>query len=88
MIGLGMVATLATMNTLIQMEVPNSLRGRVFSTYLWGLQGLSPFGSIAIGWAATVAGIQTTTIIAGIICLLMVVSIQYLSPEIRRIVDS
>ena len=42
LIGWGSVTTLATMNTLIQLEVPDYLRGRVFSTYLWGLQGIAP----------------------------------------------
>ena len=87
LVGLGMVSTLATMNTLIQVQVPNDLRGRVFSTYLWGLQGLTPFGSLAIGWMATIAGIQPTTLVAGCICLIMVIGIQYYSPEIRKIVD-
>lgn len=86
LVGLGMVGTLATMNTLIQMQVPNNLRGRVFSTYLWGLQGLSPFGSLLIGWMATTTGVQNTTLLAGLICVLMIAVIHYYGPEIRKMV--
>ncbi len=49
-IGWGSVTTLALMNTLIQLTVPNALRGRVFSTYLWALQGVAPVISLFVGW--------------------------------------
>jgi hypothetical protein len=40
--GWGTVTQLVSMNTLIQVSVPNGLRGRVFSVYLWALQGVAP----------------------------------------------
>src|SRR5512138_1088698 len=46
LMGWGTVTQLVAMNTLIQVAVPNGLRGRVFSVYLWGLQGVAPFGSL------------------------------------------
>src|SRR5262249_15143182 len=49
LIGWGTVTQLVAMNTLIQIKVPNGLRGRVFSVYLWALQGVAPFGSLLIG---------------------------------------
>ena len=52
LIGLGTVIQLVSMNTLIQLAVPNQLRGRVFSIYFWALQGVAPFGSFVIGWMA------------------------------------
>ncbi len=51
-IGWGTVTQLVMMNTLVQTEVPDNLRGRVFSVYFWALQGVAPFGSIVIGWIA------------------------------------
>lgn len=85
MIGFGMVSTLATMNTLIQLEVPNEIRGRVFSAYLWGLQGISPFGNLLIGWMASEWGVLVTTFIAGASILLLIGLIHLKTPEIRRI---
>lgn len=86
LMGYGTVSSLATMNTLIQLQVPNELRGRVFSTYLWGLQGIAPFGSLLIGWLATNVGILQTTLFSGTICLILILVIHLKNPEIRSIV--
>ena len=63
-IGLGTVIQLVSMNTLIQIAVPNELRGRVFSIYFWALQGVAPFGSIVIGWIAQTWRVPAAAIFA------------------------
>ena len=68
-IGWGTVTQLITMNTMIQIRVPNELRGRVFSIYFWGLQGVAPFGSIVIGWIAQTWDVQTSLVTGGLVCL-------------------
>lgn len=69
-IGWGTVTQLVMMNTLIQTQVPDSLRGRVFSVYFWALQGVAPFGSIVIGWVAQSWNVPIAAIFAGVTCLL------------------
>jgi MFS family permease len=68
-IGWGTVTQLVMMNTLVQIEVPDSLRGRVFSVYFWALQGVAPFGSIVIGWMAQTWKVPIAAIVTGTICL-------------------
>jgi len=75
-IGWGTVTQLVMMNTMIQMDVPNGLRGRVFSIYFWALQGVAPFGSIVIGWTAQRWDVPTTIILGGITCLVGIVAIR------------
>lgn len=75
-IGLGTVTQLVTMNTMIQVEVPNELRGRVFSIYFWALQGVAPFGSFAIGWMAQTWNVPTTIIVGGTICLAGILAVR------------
>jgi len=75
-IGWGTVTQLVMMNTLVQTEVPDHLRGRVFSVYFWALQGVAPFGSIVIGWIAQTWKVPVAAIIAGTICLLGIVLIR------------
>jgi len=75
-IGWGTVTQLVMMNTLIQTQVPDTLRGRVFSMYFWALQGVAPFGSIVIGWLAQVWNVPTATIVGGTVCLLGIVIIR------------
>ena len=83
LIGWGSITSLATMNTLIQLEVPDALRGRVFSTYLWGLQGIAPFGSLMVGWLAQGWGVPFAALVCGLICLVVIGGIHLFNPEIK-----
>jgi MFS family permease len=83
MMGWGAVTQLATMNTLIQLEIPNGLRGRVFSVYLWAVQGVAPFGSLLIGWMTQQWNLPTTAIVCGTISLLVVGWIHLFRPIIH-----
>lgn len=76
-IGWGTVTQLITMNTLIQIRVPNELRGRVFSIYFWALQGVAPFGSVVIGWIAQTWNVQTSIVVGGTICLVSMVLVRF-----------
>lgn len=75
-IGWGTVTQLVMMNTLIQTEVPDQLRGRVFSIYFWALQGVAPFGSVVVGWMAQAWNVPTAAIVGGVICFLGIVFIR------------
>jgi len=81
--GWGAVTQLTTMNTLIQLQAPNGLRGRVFSTYLWALQGASTFGSLLIGGMVQAWGLPVTALVTGGICALAVSSIHLRFPSLR-----
>lgn len=82
-VGWGTVTMLATTNTLIQLDVPDTLRGRVFSTYLWGLQGVAPFGSLAIGWMSQTWGVPVALLVCALACLVFIGTIHARHPEIR-----
>jgi len=84
LLGLSIVTQLATMNILIQVAAPDALRGRVFSTYLWALQGVAPFGSLFIGWVAQTWNVPLAALICGGVCLLAAVLIHALNPTFRR----
>lgn len=84
MMGWGAVIQLATMNTLIQLQIPNGLRGRVFSMYLWALQGVAPFGSLLIGWMTQRWNLSVTATVCGIVCLVIVGGIQAFRPVVRK----
>jgi predicted MFS family arabinose efflux permease len=83
-LGWALVTQLAMMNTLIQLDVPDALRGRVFSTYLWALQGVAPFGSLFIGWLAQTWGVPRAALICGSICLVILAAIHVLAPSVRK----
>ena len=84
LIGWGTVTQLVSMNTLIQVGVPNELRGRVFSVYLWALQGVAPFGSLLIGWLAQNWGVPLAALTGGLISLISIGALHLVSPGVRR----
>ena len=84
LIGWGTVTQLVTMNMLIQLGVPNELRGRVFSIYLWALQGVAPFGSLLIGWLAQNWGVPVAAMIGGLVSLLSIGGLHLINPSVRR----
>jgi len=85
MLGMGMPLQMALTNTLIQLIVPDELRGRVLSTYLWALQGVAPFGSLFIGWFVQGYGAAAAALLSGSICLITLLLIHLIFPAIRKI---
>jgi MFS family permease len=88
MMGWGSVIQLATMNTLVQLQVPNGLRGRVFSIYLWALQGVAPLGSLLIGWMTQRWNLSITAMTCGLICLIIVGWIQLSRPPAASLMQA
>jgi MFS family permease len=84
LLGWGSVTTQALMNTLIQIEVPDKLRGRVFSTYLWGIGGVAPFGSLLVGWMAQSWGVPLSALVCGLVCLVVMGAIHLMNPDIMK----
>jgi len=84
LMGWGGVTQLATMNTLIQTQIPNELRGRVFSMYLWALQGIAPLGSLLIGWLTQTWSLPVTALVCGVTILFGIGGIQILYPGVRK----
>jgi len=84
LMGWGGVTQLATMNTLIQTQIPNELRGRVFSMYLWALQGIAPLGSLLIGWLTQTWNLPVTALVCGVIIFIGIGGIQVFYPVVHK----
>ncbi len=65
----GFVLCFATSNTLMQLHVPNALRGRVMSIYTLMFIGTIPFGSLFAGWLAKFIGAPPTIVLCAAISL-------------------
>ncbi|MBZ0188917.1 MAG: MFS transporter, partial [Candidatus Obscuribacterales bacterium] len=57
--GFAMVTMLSGAHSLVQLAVPDKLRGRVMSVYMTVLLGLAPIGSVLIGWLAAATSAQS-----------------------------
>ena len=56
-------------NTTLQLTAPNELRGRVMGLYTVTFAGMTPFGSLLIGWIAEHQGIRMACVGGGVIGL-------------------
>lgn len=68
-VGFSFMVQMACTNTLIQMMVPDHLRGRVMSTHVWMFMGMAPFGSFLAGSIAAHIGAPATILMGAILCL-------------------
>ncbi|MFZ5856592.1 MAG: MFS transporter [Chloroflexota bacterium] len=84
LIGYGSVTQLVTMNTIIQLGVPDDLRGRVFAVYLWALQGVAPFGSLLIGVSAQEWGVSSSMLLGALVMLVSIGWLHVANPGVRH----
>lgn len=70
-VGLGLIMQFATINSTIQRFVQDSFRGRVMSIYSIMFAGMTPIGSLQIGYLADRFGSQTALRIGAFIILFL-----------------
>jgi predicted MFS family arabinose efflux permease len=69
--GICMVMVFATLSSLVQLIVPNEMRGRVLSIYMVAFRGGMPLGSLAAGYAATLTSAPTVLMTNGVLLSLI-----------------
>jgi MFS family permease len=83
-VGLGLLLTAASTNTVLQTIVPDELRGRVAAFYVASFLGMSPIGALAVGWIAERIGPPATLAASGAAALLAAAIYYTRLPAIRR----
>lgn len=81
--GWGMVTQNNNANQILQITVPRAYRARVFSTYLFALQGVTPFGSLLAGVIAQYYGAPAVALLSGVACLTVAIGGNLLSSRLR-----
>ena len=76
------IVYMTTINAMVQMAIPDDLRGRVTSLFNFTMQ-LAPLGFIAGGVTAATIGNELALIVSGIGVMLPIVAVCTLSPEFR-----
>lgn len=83
-IGFSMIASVASINSLIQTLADEEKRGRVMSFYAMALMGMNPIGNLMIGTLASGIGISYTLIIIGTITTLGGIWFASIRPSLRQ----
>jgi MFS family permease len=84
--GFGMMAQMASSNTVLQTLVDDDKRGRVMSLYTMAFTGMAPIGSLLLGWLASRLGAPTAIAMGGSGCLVAAVVFGRRLPVLREIV--
>ena len=84
-VGFGFIIQNTTGNTLVQMLVPDQLRGRVMSVYSLMFMGAMPFGSLLAGTLAQAYGTTPTVIFGAGVTLLFSLFVVIFIPQVRRL---
>jgi MFS family permease len=82
--GWGVIAMAATTNTIIQLTVPDVLRGRVMSVYTMVFAGSVPIGGLFAGSVAAAAGVPAALALGGVLALIAVALAAFRLPGGRR----
>lgn len=85
LLGVGFMSQFTLINTLLQTQIVDEMRGRVMSLYTITFFGLAPFGNLAMGALAEVWGISQTIALSALIALALMAVIFHKLPYVRRL---
>jgi predicted MFS family arabinose efflux permease len=85
LIGAGLLVTLATFSSLVQLVVPDALRGRVMSIYMMAFRGGMPLGSLVAGYFASHLGPSLVLASNGVALALVAVLFFVRSRDLRQL---
>lgn len=84
--GFGMMAQMASSNTVLQTLVQDDMRGRVMSFYSMAFMGMAPIGSLIIGAVAARLGAPAAIGLGGAACVIAAILFGRRLPALREIV--
>jgi MFS family permease len=84
-VGGAMVSSVATVNSIIQTVVPDTIRGRVLSMHTMAFLGFTPLGSLLVGALAETWGPATALALSSGFALVLTGIIVLAAPSIRRL---
>jgi MFS family permease len=64
-------------NTMLQLEAPDHLRGRVMGFYSFVVLGMAPLGAFQAGWVSEHYGARVSFALGGMACVLMAALVGY-----------
>src|SRR6266542_134623 len=85
-LGFGFITQMAGTMTLLQGLAPPAMRGRVMGLFSTLFVGLTPFGALAAGFAASRLGAPRTLAFGGAVVLVASAAFHLALPRLRRIV--
>jgi MFS family permease len=84
-LGMGFMSQFTLINTLLQTNISDEMRGRVMSLYTLTFFGFTPFGNLAIGAVAEQWGLSQAIVSSALIALVLSIIVLYKTPQLRQL---
>jgi MFS family permease len=85
LLGVGALNQIVTANNLLQLSVPDELRGRVMGFFTTMFLGMAPLGNFTVGTLAHYVGTQDALVTSASLCLFGTLVIIWIKPEILKL---
>ncbi len=72
-------------NTMLQLQAPDRLRGRVMGFYSFVVLGMAPFGAFQAGWVSEHYGARVAFALGGVACLLVAAAVGWAMRDRMRV---
>jgi MFS family permease len=84
-IGFGLIASISSINTLLQTLADDDKRGRVMSIYVMAMVGMTPLGSLLQSWLEKFLSFSLCILLYGAVCVLAALVFERYRPTVRRL---
>ena len=84
-VGLALLVLQSLAITLVQVHIPDRVRGRVMSIYSMLHAGADTGGNMAAGWLAVYLGLPLALALGGLVALVYALGLLLLLPALRRL---
>lgn len=84
-LGIGFMQTFTLLNTLLQTQVADEMRGRVLSLYSLTFFGFMPFGNLAIGAISEWWGLSQAIVLSAVLSFSLALIILWTTPSVRQL---
>jgi MFS family permease len=85
LLGIGFMQTFTLLNTLVQTQLVDEMRGRVMALYTLTFFGFMPFGNLVIGWLAEHWAISPAIITSALLSFGLTLIVIVKTPSLRRL---
>lgn len=85
LLGIGFMAQFTLINTLLQTNIADDMRGRVMSLYTLTFFGFTPFGNLVMGAVAERWGLSLAISLSALVALCMSAVVLLRSPKLRAL---
>jgi MFS family permease len=87
LIGLTLIGSVSTTNTLVQTIVADNKRGRLMSFFTMAYAGMPPLGGLAYGFFAKTTSLSLSLLCAGAMCVIAAAIYEWRRPAVRAATD-